>query len=219
MLNAKSVYKQITQLTGDVIASGLCDAQNHPSMTQKPGEITEIGTTGTDHSIYLKNIPYADLYAELNNRRQYNLKMIDGALISLSYRFHRDHLTAHRLSFLPAPDLEVFQNAPEAYMEDELYIEFTDKRLVTVPIRFDFDDGEAFIPVEHPKSHLTLGQYEHCRIPVRSAVSPYYFLTFILNHFYHINSRPNLCRLTKYADTFPPSIVPDEQLHIYIHTP
>lgn len=219
MLTAKSVYMQIRQLTGEIIASGLCDAQNFPSLITKPGGITEIEITGADHSIYLENIPYADLYAELNRKRQYNLKMIDGALISLSYRFCQNNLIAHRLSFFPAPNLEVFQNEPELYMEDELYIEFIDKRLVTVPIRFDFDAGEAFIPVEHPMSHLTLGQYEHCRIPVYSAVSPYYFLTFILHNFYHTPSRQDYCRLTKYADAFPPSIVPDEQLHIHIRTP
>lgn len=48
---------------------------------------------------------------------------------------------------------------------DEMYLDILDQRVVTVPLRFDFDSGDAFIPVEHPKSHLTLGQYEIAAFP------------------------------------------------------
>lgn len=162
LISSKDILKQIKQLTIDIIESGLCDAQNFPSLTQNAGGITEIGISSVENSIFLKNISYREMYDELLSKRHYNLKMIDGALITLLYRFQNEELIAHRLSFFPAPDLEVFQNEPELYMQDELYLEFLDKRIVTVPLRFDFDSGDAFIPVEHPMSHLTLGQYENC---------------------------------------------------------
>lgn len=144
--------------------------------------------------------------------------MIDGALISLLYRFQGNELVSHRLSFFPAPDLEVFQNEPELYSVDEMYLDILDQRVVTVPLRFDFDSGDAFIPVEHPKSHLTLGQYENCRIPVSSAVSPFQFMDFILRNFYHTAHTKFCERLTRYSDRFEKSILPEEEALIHVCT-
>lgn len=219
MLTAKDVYKQVERLTIDIIESSLCDAQNFPSLTYKAGGIAEVGINVSEQSIFLKNIPYAEMYGELLKRRQYNLKMIDGALVTLLYRFQNDELIAHRLSFFPAPNMEVFQNEPELYLEDELYMEFLDKRIVTVPLRFDFDSSDAFIPVEHPMSHLTLGQYENCRIPVYSGLTPYQFLDFVIRNFYHTAQSKNRHKLTRYPDKFTVSIMPDEQSLIHVHTP
>lgn len=99
MLDSKDVLMQIQQLTVDMIESGLCDAQNFPSLKQSPGGITEIGISSVENSIFLKNISYCEMYTELLNRKHYNLKMIDGALITLLYRFQNNDLVAHRLSF------------------------------------------------------------------------------------------------------------------------
>jgi hypothetical protein len=47
----------------------------------------------------------------------------------------------------------------------------------------------------HPASHLTLGQYENCRIPVSGPLGPNSFGMFILRNFY--------CRAyTKNKNTF-----------------
>lgn len=219
MLNSKNVLKQIKQLTTDVIQSGLCDAQNFPLIIQRSGGITEVGISSTENSIFLKNILYAEMYTELLNKKHYNLKMIDGALITLLYRFQKEELIAHRLSFFPAPNLEVFQNEPELYMQDELYLEFLDKRIVTVPLRFDFDSGDAFVPIDHPKSHLTLGQYKNCRIPVSSAISPYQFITFIMRNFYRTAQDITACNLTSFLDKFPLTIVPEEKTIVHVCTP
>ena len=204
-MDPKNILKQIRQLTVDVIEAGICDAQNFPSLTQSPRGISEIGISSVDNSIFLKNIPYNEMYSELLKRKYYNFKMIDGALISLLYRFQNNDIIAHRLSFFPAPNLEVFQNEPELYLEDEIYLEFLDKRIVTVP-------------VEHPKSHLTLGQYENCRIPVSSAVSPYQFMEFILRNFYHTARNKSCFDLTKYTDKFEKSIVSEEEALVHVCT-
>lgn len=42
MLDSKDVLMQIQQLTVDMIESGLCDAQNFPSLKQSPGGNTTI---------------------------------------------------------------------------------------------------------------------------------------------------------------------------------
>ena len=176
MLKPRDIYKQIKVLTTDVISSGLCEAENYPSMKKRPGYVTEIGITGVDNAVFLKSIPYVDMYQTLLEQRHFNMKMIDGALLTMQYRFVKDRLSAHRLSYFPAPNLEAFQNDPELYLHDGIYADILDRRIVPVPFRFDYDNDEkTYQPVEHPISHLTLGQYKNCRIPVSSALTPYLY--------------------------------------------
>ena len=218
MLKPRDIYSQITALTTGVIESGLCDAQNFPSIAALPHNVTEIGIANKDYSIFLKSITYAEMYQAALEKKIYNIKMIDGALLTLLYRFSNDQIVAHRLSYFPAPDLIAFQNDPELYAEDELYVDILDRRIVTVPIRFDFDDDDTVrCPLEHPASHLTLGQYENCRIPVSSALTPYHFISFIITNFYHsVGFRSNL---QKFKDKFDESIFPEERELIHINTP
>lgn len=218
MLNPKTIYDQITRMTIDLIESGLCDMQNFPSMTEHPGNVTEIGITDSDNSVFLKSIPYAEMYQEVMKRKAYNIKMIDGALLTLSYRFNSGKIIAHRLSYFPAPDLIAFQSETELYIEDEVYADILDKRIVTVPLRFDFDNNPStYSPGEHPISHLTLGQYENCRIPVSSALTPYHFIAFVIANFYHTAS--SRCNIHVYKDKFSDSIFPQEREFLHVNTP
>jgi len=216
MLKPQDIYSQITSLTTRLIESGLCDMQNFPSMAVLSHHLTEIGIGNKDYSIFLKSITYDEMYQAALGKKLFNIKMIDGALITLLYKFYNDQIIAHRLSYIPAPDLIAFQNEPELYTEDELYVEILDRRIVTVPIRFDFDKT-ACCPIEHPVSHLTLGQYKNCRIPVSSALTPYQFISFITTNFYH--SANTQLRLPQFKDKFDESIFSEERELIHINTP
>ena len=220
MLTADKIYNQINTLTAEIIETGLCDAQNFPSRKTISGNIEEISVSNTDHSIFLKSIPYVEMFRRLNETRTYNLKMIDGALISMSYKFVRKRLVEHRLSFFPSPDLEMFQNDPDLYLDDEIYNDIIDKRIVTVPIRFDFDysDG-AFEPKLHPISHLTLGQYENCRIPVSAALTPYQFLLFIISNFYHTAHIKSSDRFSVFKDCFSVTLFEEEKELLHVNVP
>jgi hypothetical protein len=112
--------------------------------------------------------------------------MLDGALITLRYRFSAGLVSEHSLSYFPSPDLEHFQNDPELYLSDEIYADVVARNIVPFPVRFDFNgDRRRFVEIDHPYSHLTLGQYQNCRIPVCSPVSPLTFGAFILRNFYN----------------------------------
>jgi hypothetical protein len=112
--------------------------------------------------------------------------MLDGALIYLSYRFVNGDICEHSLCFFPSPDLELFQNDPELYTSDEIYADVVARNIVPFPIRFDFNNDETrFVEIHHPYSHLTLGQYANCRIPVCSPLGPLTFGAFILRNFYN----------------------------------
>ncbi|MCP4367381.1 MAG: DUF2290 domain-containing protein [Deltaproteobacteria bacterium] len=182
-------------------------------------EITFPGEQNT--SISMKNISYTDIYDRLKEQRAYIAIMADGAMIQMMYAFRNGKLERHRLAFFPSPHLEEFQNDPEIYLDDEVYAEIVNKNIVPFPIRFDFDNREGVCEeVVHPKSHLTLGQYRNCRIPVSSPLMPFHFIEFILRNFYdtaHSKFSNKLYRTHK--KLFDSSILRAEKNIIYVQIP
>ena len=199
-MSPQQTLKQINELTQALVGLSLSNEQNFPTTNGKPNAAFEISvSTAAAMSVALKNVAYRDIYGELEKARCFNVKMIDGALVSLRYRFQAGAVREHSLSYFPSPDLEQFQNAPEIYLEDEIFADVVAKNIVPFPIRFDFsDDEEKFVDVHHPYSHLTLGQYKNCRIPVCSPLGPLAFGGFILRNFYNTAFR-------KYSAKFPTS--------------
>jgi len=183
-MTKNEVLKQITQITSKLISVSLSEEQNFPS--ENNGYIYISGSY--DSSIALKNISYLEIYELLEKERNYNMKMIDGALIQIMYNFDKDgKLIKYRLAFFPSPNLEEFQNNSEIYEMDEIYADIISKNIVTTPIRFDYDPSN-FKVLEHPSSHLTIGQYKNCRIPLSSPLTPNIFMDFILRNFYNTAS-------------------------------
>lgn len=187
MPTPRAIRTQVERLTADLIELSLCNDQNFPSMSRVAGGRIEISFgTKCDISVSLKNLPYSEVYCELNRNRAYNFRMLDGALVQLMYRFRADEIEAHRLVFLPSPYLEEFQNNPEVYLEDDVYAEVIRRSIVPFPLRFEFDKSdEVFQELDHPRSHLTLGHYQDCRIPVSAPLTPYHFVSFVLRSFYN----------------------------------
>ncbi|MDI3401046.1 DUF2290 domain-containing protein [Pseudomonas sp. V88_4] len=206
------IRNQVARLTADFIGLGLCNSQNFPSLVTN-GDLQEISYSGHgDLSIVLKNQPYQEIYEELLRTNAYNLKMLDGALVQLMYKFESGALTRHRLAFFPSPDLTEYQNNPEIYEDDEIYADIVMRNIVVFPIRFDFDSTEGtYREIEHPKSHLTLGQYKNCRIPVNAPVTPYAFLAFLLRNFYNTAFKKHTDSITPFNESFESSIFDSER--------
>lgn len=199
---------------------GLCDAQNFPILVKRTQSVEEIGISEAENSIFLKSIPYSEMYQELIRNKIYNVKLIDGAMIYMLYRFIDGKITAHRLSYFPAPDLKPFQSEPDLYLEDEIYLDIIDERVVTVPFRFDYDNTEGVHrPVEHPISHFTLGQYENCRIPVSAPVTPFQFVSFVIRNFYHTVQTKYEKELKVYKKSFERCILKEEEKVMYVCVP
>lgn len=186
-MNPDAVRTQIESITVLLVECSLCDEQNFPTFKVEGGH-TVIGLPNNPNlSISLKsNIDYRDIYRRLDESRAFNFRMLDGALVQLLYEFEGASLCAHRLAYFPSPSLEPFQNDPELYELDEVYADIIKKNVVPFPVRFDYSSDEAkHIDIHHPKSHLTLGQYQNFRMPVCSPLSPSVFIKFILRNFYN----------------------------------
>ncbi len=99
MINANKILRQINSLTEDLITTSLCDDQNFPHVITKSKNMVSvcIGNLGT--TIFLKNVPYKEIYNEMRKRRLFNFKMIDGALVLMEYTCNKRELIHHRLCF------------------------------------------------------------------------------------------------------------------------
>jgi hypothetical protein len=197
-MKARETLRQLEQLTTAMVGLSLSNDQNFASTHGEiDGEFEITVSSASTMSVALKNLAYRDIYRELDKARCFNFKMLDGGLVTLRYRFRNGDVCEHVLCYFPSPDLEHFQNDPEVYLLDEIYADVIERNIVPFPVRFDFsDDATKFVEVHHPYSHLTLGQYQNCRIPVCSPLSPFTFGRFILRTFYNTAFR-------KYSDELP----------------
>ena len=217
MSDPKDIISEIGKITGSLIASGICTDQNFPTMRKMEGGVVDVGFSNLeDLSITLKNIPYTEAYGILSDRRSYNIKLLDGGLLQILYRFTSGELIRHRLAFFPSPNLLEYQNNSEIYEDDELYADVIAKNIVTTPIRFDFD-RLAFVEDVHPMSHLTIGQYTNCRIPVSAPLTPFYFVSFILRAFYNTPFRNHCSEIQSVVKRFPKTIVGREIETLYVY--
>lgn len=205
-MTINETYQEIASITQKIIENGLSIDEKWPNRAG-----TKISWQDQrDLSIALRNIPYSEKYNELKNDRNFNFKMVDGALIQMMYEYNATGRTliSHRLAFFPSPNLERYDNAPEAYEEqyfgDSEFHDMIEKNVVAFPIRFDFNIDEAmFSEIEHPYSHVTFGEYEYCRVPVNSPITPSIFINFILRNFYNYAFRTKgiFCEITEFRFT------------------
>ncbi len=217
----RKVLQEINGATAALVESGLADDQN-PAYESQAGtgdylvRYSPHGGLGSAP----RNTPYIDTYRELRRARSFNVLMLDGAMLQMEYEFRERRLVRHRLAFLPSPDLLEYQNNPEIYIQERMYADVVEKGVVTVPCRFDYDsrDGIA-VEMDHPASHLTLGQYTACRIPVSAGVTPHTFVDFVLRSFYNTASSVVEVRLPKPLLRFEVCITPAERRTVHIGIP
>lgn len=185
MAKIQDVYKELRMITLEMIRCGMAEEYNFPIIRQQEVVWEKYG----DISVYLKNLSYERIYDEINKRKNYNFKMPDGGMFQLMYRFEKDGiLLAHRLAYYPSASYEIYQNEVELYDEDELYGDIMNKSVLPVIIRADYNREENGGTLRHPYSHVTLGDYKNCRIPINRPISPIHFVNFIMEHFYYVPS-------------------------------
>jgi len=185
---AREVFTQIDNLTKSLLEVSFCDYQNKPVKRPRGSgwDTCQIEIPSTELSVALKNMGYEEMYEIMSKNGSYNFRLLDGALIVLLYDFEKDCLLRHTLAYYPNPNLLSFQENEEIYLEEVMFAEIVDKRVMIVPIRFDYDRREGVNrDIDHPISHFTLGQFENCRIPVTRPLMPCQFVHFILRNFYN----------------------------------
>ncbi len=186
--------KELVDLIGYLVEHSLVDEQRVPSRRSRGNNIVALESDYWSRDIprVQRKVPYASLYAELVGAGAFDIRFLDGALVQVQFEFGNKgrELQRARIAFLPSPELTPFQEDPTLYLHDEVYGDVVDPRVVPVPLRFDFDSRSDVVrDLLHPCAHLTIGQYPHCRVPITSAMTPYFFLELILRSFYRTNDK------------------------------
>lgn len=220
-LTPQSIKRQIDELIARLIEFGLCDDQNATLLRRNSRTRFEVTfANAASVSFALKDREYDEIYRELTDARAYNMKLLDGAIAQVMYEFEELVLVRHRLAFFPSPRLRPFQEDSEIYLHDVLFAEIVSRRIVPFPIRFDYDARESSsVEVVHPKCHLTLGQYENCRIPVTAPLTPGWFIDFIIRNFYHTVHLRYANEVHHSLRCFGESILPAERKIVHVAIP
>lgn len=195
---------------GFVDKFNFCSIRNHAGATYVEYDGVE------DLSIALKDQPYAETYRELLKREQFTFKLLDGALVQMLYKFDCNRsLIKHRLCFMPSPFNDEYQNEPELYIEDMIFAEVVERKILPVTLRFDYDPNNA-AEVRHPHSHFTLGQYSNCRIATCGPLSPSVFTEFILRSFYNTAFLDTSDIFSMHLSRFPETISENERRRLHL---
>ncbi|WP_323071333.1 DUF2290 domain-containing protein [Mycetohabitans endofungorum] len=215
----RTVRDDIEQIVSSLIELGIADDQNFPVLRQLSAQGWEITFGGAEHvSIAMGEIDYEVIHLELSDKRSYNVKLLDGGLLQMMYLFEGEQLVKHRLAYYPSPSLRAFQDDPDLYMRDELFLDIVSRRIVPFPLRFDFDQAAA-VDINHPCCHLTLDDVQGCRIPVSSGITPRWFAEFILRNFYQTEPHDFVGRLPAHKLGFDEAITENEKLLMHVVVP
>ena len=222
---SSSFHRQVLQdskvLFRFMVSSELVNDQNPPVLRQEGTQRFSVGYANSANvARMLKDISYPDMYDQIRAQRTYNFRMLDGALIQMNYTFADKSLLSHRLAFLPAPNMLQYDDNSEIYDRDDRFGHIVGKNQIAVPVRFDYDARHSVAEnLTHPISHLTLGQYQFCRIPVTAGVAPRVFIEFILTSFYKVRHTSLNRDLPKSSLRFPVSIKESELRVLHIGIP
>lgn len=183
MRTLEKVFKEVRMVTQELIRCGLAEEYNFPIIHQSD----VVWEKYNDISRYLKNLEYMAIYSEIEKNHNFNIKLPDGGILQLMYRFNNrgTELQAHRLAYYPSPSYEIYQNDAELYDADYLYGDILNKNVLPVIIRADYSNKDVDSKIHHPYSHITLGGYKNCRIPADKPICPIQFVKFIMEHFYY----------------------------------
>ena len=220
MSNPNDVKKQIDGAIHYMVKEGMTNEFQF-GIRRQAGRLTEIVFPNSERvSRALDGLHYVELYNIFLHERAYNVRMLDGALIQMMYEFERRNVLRHRLAFMPSPDLRPFQEDPDLYLNDELNGDVVAQGAVPFALRYDFDARAGrHRDVAHAKSHLTLGEYPHCRIPVSAPVNPGWFIDFVLRNFYQHPSWDYSKAVLAKRESFGESITPAEREIVHVVIP
>jgi len=181
----QEINRQLKDITISLIEKSFSIHQNWPVFKSDTRII--VWQNFKNIAFSLKDEAYHIIYSEIIKQEDYNFLLLDGAIIQMLYQFdHRDNIIGHVLAFYPHPSFIKYQDFPNEYEDlfygDELFADMQEGKIITFPLRFDF--SEIHNEIIHPKVHLTLGNFQDCRIPVSKPLSPKRFISFILRNFY-----------------------------------
>lgn len=147
-------------------------------------KITRNNRINESNILFDRNKSIEEVTDVILKRKEYNLLLYDKGIFQFEFIIEKGQIKKERLVFIKKHnklwDKEEINNLSNNSFDEDWYNEIIG---IPIVIRVDFDE-EAHIDVKHPITHMTLSNYDECRIPMKGAVSLTLFINFILNMFY-----------------------------------
>lgn len=106
-----------------LFGTGIINDQNFPKIVRHPKSIWDVKFDHCENiALVISETDYSVIHQILKNNRYYSVKMIDGGLLQLIYRFQRNTLIQHRLAYYLSSQLLPFQEDPASYFEDTHFL-------------------------------------------------------------------------------------------------
>ena len=147
-------------------------------------EISRSGRKNESNILYDKHLSVEKIMSTLLERKEYNILLYNRSIIQYDFMIKDGKIIKERLTFIKKHNYlwtkEEISNMDINNFETDW---FDNEMGIPVMIRVDYDE-DNHIDVIHPITHMTLSNYDECRIPMMGPISLYNFIDFILNFFY-----------------------------------
>lgn len=131
-------------------------------------EISFSGKTSANSIMMDKNVSAFNVMNKLLQERQYTILLYDKGIEQAEFCIKNGELVKERLVFLKRHN-QIWEKKEIQHADAEDEDWFAEEG-IPVFIRIDYDPFEH-IECDHPSAHLTLSNYESCRIPMKNVVS------------------------------------------------
>lgn len=157
-------------------------------VTSDLGEVVEItheNKSNESNILYDRHLPIETIMDILLENKEYNLLLYDRSIIKYQFTIKNGKICKERLIFIKKHNYLWTKDEINKKDIDDFGTDwFQEEISIPIVIRIDYDD-ENYEDIVHPITHMTLSNYEECRIPMMGAVTLYNFINFILNFFYN----------------------------------
>lgn len=148
-------------------------------------EITHENKSNESNILYDRHLPIEKIMNILLENKEYNLLLYDRSIIKYQFTIINGKICKERLIFIKKHNYLWTKDEINKKDIDDFGIDwFQEEASIPIVIRIDYDD-ENYEDIIHPITHMTLSNYEECRIPMMGAVTLYNFMNFVLNFFYN----------------------------------
>ncbi|AVK83602.1 hypothetical protein C3943_08470 [Lysinibacillus sp. B2A1] len=139
---------------------------------------------------------YEKIYVTAMKNRDYDFLLNDDSFIQFSCKLEKDlRKSTIRYAYYENPrniktykefliEFDLGEDTDGILLED--YEQYKAESLLKnsiTPIRYDYD-GEQFVPIHHPVSHIHIGHNNEVRIPMNKVITPLKFIIFLMGNVY-----------------------------------
>lgn len=148
-------------------------------------EITRENRTNESNIMYDKQISIDDVMNTLLEKKEYNMLLYDRSIIQYEFYVENGKIKKERLIFIKKHNYLWKKEEINLKEAEDIEVDwFQEEKGIPTVIRIDYDK-DSYEEIAHPITHMTLSNYDECRIPMMGSVSLYNFVNFVLNFFYN----------------------------------